>query len=100
MGRVNAFLKILESGKPANSRYVGDNDLLPSGHPWKSRMEQKGVHRKRKRVGSNPRDFQRLTERGVLGIQTLAGGGLVSSPVSVKTDHVRSRVGLFLLFGK
>lgn len=35
MGRVNAFLKILSSGKPANSRYTGDNDLLRDGHPWK-----------------------------------------------------------------
>jgi hypothetical protein len=33
MGRVNAFLKILKSGKPANSAYKQDNDLLPSGHP-------------------------------------------------------------------
>lgn len=33
MGRVNAFLKILKSGKPSNSAYKQDNDLLPSGHP-------------------------------------------------------------------
>ncbi len=33
MGRVNAFLRLLKSGKPANSAYVTDNDLLPSGHP-------------------------------------------------------------------
>lgn len=33
MGRVNAFLRLLKSGKPSNSAYVTDNDLLPSGHP-------------------------------------------------------------------
>ncbi len=33
MGRVNAFLKLLKSGKPSNSAYITDNDLLPSGHP-------------------------------------------------------------------
>jgi hypothetical protein len=33
MGRVNAFLKLLKSGKPTNSAYTTDNDLLPSGHP-------------------------------------------------------------------
>lgn len=33
MARVNAFLKLLKSGKPANSAYTTDNDLLPSGHP-------------------------------------------------------------------
>jgi hypothetical protein len=35
MGRVNAFLKILKTGRPKNDRYVGDNDLLRDGHPWK-----------------------------------------------------------------
>lgn len=38
MGRVNAFLKILKSGRPTNSRYVTDNDLLPTGHPWKKKQ--------------------------------------------------------------
>jgi predicted ABC-type ATPase len=33
MARVNAFLYLLEKGKPRNVRYVTDNDLLPSGHP-------------------------------------------------------------------
>lgn len=37
MGRVNAFLKLLKSGKPTNSAYTSDNDLLPSGHPKSSR---------------------------------------------------------------
>lgn len=35
MGRVNAFLKMLMSGKPDNKRYVTDNDLLHGDHPWK-----------------------------------------------------------------
>ncbi len=33
MGRVNAFLKLVKSGKPSNSAYKSDNDLLPSNHP-------------------------------------------------------------------
>jgi hypothetical protein len=33
MGRVNAFLKLLKSGKPSNSAYNQDNDLLPAKHP-------------------------------------------------------------------
>jgi hypothetical protein len=33
MGRVNAFLKLLKSGKPSNSAYKQDNDLLPAKHP-------------------------------------------------------------------
>lgn len=31
--RVNAFLKLLKSGKPKNSAYKQDNDLLPASHP-------------------------------------------------------------------
>ena len=31
--RVNAFLRLLKSGRPANANYKQDNDLLPSAHP-------------------------------------------------------------------
>ena len=33
MARVNAFLKLVKSGKPKNSKYTTDNDLLPKMHP-------------------------------------------------------------------
>lgn len=33
--RVNAFLHLLRTGSPKNSRYTTDNDLLPKGHPRK-----------------------------------------------------------------
>lgn len=33
MARVNAFLRLLKSGKPTNSAYTQDNDLLPASHP-------------------------------------------------------------------
>jgi hypothetical protein len=33
MARVNAFLTILRTGRPSNSGYKQDNDLLPKGHP-------------------------------------------------------------------
>lgn len=33
MARVNAYLKLLSSGRPANPNYKQDNDLLPSTHP-------------------------------------------------------------------
>jgi hypothetical protein len=33
MARVNAFLKLVRSGKPTNPKYVSDNDLLPRLHP-------------------------------------------------------------------
>tara|TARA_Y100000356_G_scaffold134520_1_gene144086 strand:+ start:1811 stop:2956 length:1146 start_codon:yes stop_codon:yes gene_type:complete len=37
MARVNAFLTLLRTGKPSNSGYTQDNDLLPKGHPRKSK---------------------------------------------------------------
>lgn len=37
MARVNAFLRLLSSGRPANPNYKQDNDLLPSGHPRSSK---------------------------------------------------------------
>lgn len=33
MARVNAFLKLVKSGKPTNPKYTTDNDLLPKAHP-------------------------------------------------------------------
>tara|TARA_A100001201_G_scaffold45805_1_gene46612 strand:+ start:877 stop:1941 length:1065 start_codon:yes stop_codon:yes gene_type:complete len=36
IARVNAFLTLLRTGKPSNSAYTQDNDLLPKGHPKKS----------------------------------------------------------------
>jgi len=37
IARVNAFLTLLRTGKPANSAYTQDNDLLPKGHPRKAK---------------------------------------------------------------
>jgi len=35
--RVNAFLRLLKSGRPANANYKQDNDLLPVKHPRSSK---------------------------------------------------------------
>jgi len=39
IARVNAFLKLLRTGRPSNPKYTTDNDLLPKGHPRKSKAE-------------------------------------------------------------
>lgn len=39
MARVNAYLRLLRSGQPANSNYKQDNDLLPRKHPRSTRGE-------------------------------------------------------------
>jgi hypothetical protein len=37
--RVNAFLRLLKSGRPANPNYKQDNDLLPAKHPRSSKKD-------------------------------------------------------------
>lgn len=37
MARVNAFLHLLRTGSPKNSKYTTDNDLLPATHPKSSK---------------------------------------------------------------
>ena len=37
MARVRAFIHLLRTGKPSNPNYKQDNDLLPKGHPKKSK---------------------------------------------------------------
>lgn len=37
IARVNAFITLVRSGKPKNSKYTQDNDLLPKGHPKRSK---------------------------------------------------------------
>lgn len=39
MARVNAFLVLARTGRPANPNYVGDNDLLHQDHPRYSKKE-------------------------------------------------------------
>lgn len=39
MARVNAFLRLLKSGKPSKAAYTQDNDLLPASHPRSSKKK-------------------------------------------------------------
>ena len=38
--RVNAFLKLCKNGKPENSKYISDNDLLHADHPKYSKEKK------------------------------------------------------------
>ena len=40
MARVNAFLSLVKDGNPSNPKYTVDNDLLPAGHPRKSKGKE------------------------------------------------------------
>jgi hypothetical protein len=44
MARVNAYLKLLMSGNPANPSYTQDNDLLPSAHPRSTKNSSGASH--------------------------------------------------------
>ena len=41
--RVEAYLKMLSSGRPDNPKYVADNDLLKKEHPWRDSSETKAL---------------------------------------------------------
>jgi|TARA_R110000782_G_scaffold185968_4_gene275985 hypothetical protein len=43
MARVNAFLVILRTGSPKNSKYTTDNDLLPSAHRRSSKSSASAI---------------------------------------------------------
>lgn len=66
MGRVNAFLELLITGK-AKASYTTDNDLLPQHHPWKKKtIGQKtvlinGVEYRPSTTSSNPNYGVRYT---------------------------------------
>jgi len=55
IARVNAFLTLLRTGKPSNSGYVQDNDLLPKGHPKKSKAAYLYEHPKTGEVSTYSR---------------------------------------------
>jgi hypothetical protein len=43
MGRVNAFLRLLKSGKPSSAAYKQDNDLLPASHPKSTKKSASAI---------------------------------------------------------
>tara|TARA_A100001201_G_scaffold136396_1_gene125414 strand:+ start:13794 stop:14804 length:1011 start_codon:yes stop_codon:yes gene_type:complete len=64
IARVNAFLTLLRTGSPSNSSYTQDNDLLPKGHPKKSKAKmskkQKDALDKNKDGKVSKEDFELL----------------------------------------
>jgi hypothetical protein len=75
MARVNAYLYLLRNGKPENAKYVGDNDLLPEGHPKSTRSVDEYEQRQ---VDLTPPAYMRASARR--GLQWheegLSGDGL------------------------
>ena len=103
IARVNAFLKLLRSGRPSNPKYTTDNDLLPKGHPraGKSKAaykyedpktgqiyeyERKGIYRKDGRVLIPARAAEYQGRKVQLGKPFRTPDGPKKRSVYVKND--------------
>jgi hypothetical protein len=62
LGRVKAFLELLATGRPKNAKYIGDNDLLPEGHPRAGKVEKRLLF-----VVSTPSDLDIARRRHLCG---------------------------------
>ena len=101
MARVNAYLYLLRNGRPEDSKYVTDNDLLPSGHPKASSErsieatdEERAVSlRPSAGMASAARRGLRLHEEGKSGDglkpETVARANKIARREELTADHVR-----------
>ena len=77
MARVNAYLYLLRNGRPENAAYVGDNDLLPEGHPKSTRSVED------RQVDLSPPAYMRASARRGLEWhrEGLSGDGVVDRTI-------------------
>lgn len=80
MARVNAYLYLLRNGRPENPAYVGDNDLLPEGHPKSTRSSEDMELRQ---VDLTPPAYMRASARRGLEWhrEGLSGDGVVDRTI-------------------
>jgi hypothetical protein len=75
MARVNAFLKLLKSGRPANPNYKQDNDLLPKAHPKSSRGEAAVLQHELLQVALKSADEYGSPEHAIFSMAEYSGMG-------------------------
>jgi len=75
MARVNAFLKLLKSGRPANPNDKQDNDLLPKAHPKSSRGEAAVLHHELLQVALKSADEYGSPEHAIFSMAEYSGMG-------------------------
>ncbi len=82
MARVNAYLYLLRNGKPENSKYITDYDLLPKDHPKSTRFLEQDDMESRD-VNLTPPAFMRAAARQGLKYykEGFAGDGLTEATV-------------------
>ena len=75
MARVNAFLKLLRSGRPSNPNYKQDNDLLPKAHPKSSRGEASLIQHELLEVALKSADQYGSPEHAIYSMAEYTGLG-------------------------
>ena len=75
MARVNAFLKLLRSGSPANPNYKQDNDLLPKAHPKSSKGEAAVIQHELLQVALKSADEYGSPEHAIFSMAEYSGLG-------------------------
>lgn len=79
MARVNAFLYLLRVGRPQNSAYITDNDLLPADHPRSTKRTALAIIETR---ATPPNYMQEAAARGLeLRREGFAGDGVTDATV-------------------
>jgi len=79
MARVNAFLYLLRVGRPQNSAYITDNDLLPADHPRSTKRTAPAIVETR---ATPPNYMQEAAARGLeLRREGFAGDGVTDQTV-------------------
>lgn len=96
MARVNSFLYLSENGKPENSAYITDNDLLKSEHPKFSNARQSAqlMNIEMRQINLDPPQFMRdNAEQGLkYHEEGLSGDGLMPQTVEDARKMVAGEV--------
>lgn len=94
MARVNAFLHLLDKGKPKNAAYITDNDLLPKDHPKSTRSLDGQDGYSLREVNLDPPAYMRAAARRGLAFfeDGLAGDGVTEQTVREARAMVQGTV--------
>ena len=88
IARVNAFLTLLRTGKPSNSGYTQDNDLLPKGHPRSSKASAKKAGPMEDYIFVSKDEAMKMAEKlGMDGVHTSTTKDGTTLYIPGKTDQ-------------
>jgi hypothetical protein len=102
VARVNHFLHLLETGKPKDSKYITDNDLLPSNHPALEKAEGFVPPKSVRDAAAKGLELRREWDRGGLSVQQASDEGVgsgVQRAVNLKNGDSISKETLKMMRG-